>query len=140
MIKTRVIALLPRPVLEIEPVMARLWRANWFHLCLCFAANQVERDEFREFSLRNNIDVLMLVKNGPWDAREVASAVATDFECHSTTCGVVLLLDGPGCHGFDRDQRRTWNEQFAQESAALLRDIQVLEYDPSWALSPPRIR
>lgn len=132
--------MLPRPIRKLEPVIAQLAKAEWFHLCLCLAAQESERDAYREFSIRNGIDILTVVKSEPWSPEQAALTISADLERQARSYAAVLLFDGPGCLGFEREQRRAWNERFAREASAQVRDIQILEYASSWAFSPPRIR
>lgn len=140
MVKPRVIALLPRPIREVESTLVRLWRAEWFHLCLCLAANEAERDSFREFSSRNSVDILTLFDSKPWSPQQVAAAIAVDVECHASTSVAILIFEGPGCLGFEEGHGGARNEKLAEELSKLICDVQVLEYASSWEHSPPRIR
>lgn len=135
----RVIALLPRPCLDVESVVAELFRRRWFNFCVCLAASDDDRRAYRRSAQERAIDALVVYARS-WTAGDAARVIETDLRCNDANAVAVLIFDGPECPGYVDGKRSEWNEELGRCCRQLVPDVQVFEYSSSWRQSPPRIR
>ena len=84
---------------------------------------------------------LLLLRCTEFDSVAIGIAAVNELVHRSPPRhAAVLIADGPEAHGFQREGRAQWNREFAREISATVLDVQVFEYSPTWATSPPRIR
>lgn len=130
-----VIALLPRFIEPPLSVAAILAKSGWFRLRIALASSEADRSGFRGWASQEALDWWIV------DGESVDLAVeVVGMFLDRPRPAAVLLFDGPCCEGYASHPRRDWAERFARALAANHTDVQVFEYDPSWATTPPRIR
>jgi hypothetical protein len=84
---------------------------------------------------------LLLIRCPAHSAHNMALEAVVEMSNRRPDGGVaVLLLDGPELSGYQDKNRQTWNRSLAGALEARILDVQVFEYSPSWASSPPRPR
>ncbi|MBS1724200.1 MAG: hypothetical protein JSS66_14750 [Armatimonadetes bacterium] len=119
--------------------MLRGWTLEVFAVAL--AGSEEQAKAFRSSWPDENAKPLLLLQGK--DGELMATGVAAISEIVSRRPSrplAVFVVDGPEVSGFKEQQRAAWNRDFSREIAAAVLDVQVFEYNTTWATSPPRVR
>lgn len=135
------IALIPRwseAIFTVQLLM-KTQPFNWFVVAI--AETDREAVAFRNSWTGNEAIPLLLLRTSQARSGRDAIDVVVEIAQHHPGASVsVLLCDGPDISGFHERRRKAWNCHLADAVAAVVLDIQVLEYDSSWIQNPPRPR
>lgn len=121
------------------PDLKSRWRSEVFAIAL--VESQDQGQAFRSSWPHETPTPLLLIHSKIGASIPTGVAVIAEIASRRPSRPLaVLVMDGPDLIGFKELQRDTWNRDFSREIARAILDVQVFEYTPTWATSPPRVR